>query len=186
MGEEQRRTIFKAAKAHYKWKIKVCVNKHAKNPNTVIWLLSGTYATYYGNSFLMIYFAKVSLTYMPTGPCGPSMPGFPEKPWGNTKIYECVVTMCMCASVTVDSLCLLGVLVVLHVLISLLAPVKYIIKWIKFNKVTKKPSFHLKWWNNKPEDQVSHLVLLLQRSLGTPRIGLKTNKHNTWISGFHF
>lgn len=36
--------------------------------------------------------------------------------------------MCMCASVTVDSLCLLGVLVVLHVLFSLLAPVKYIIK----------------------------------------------------------
>lgn len=30
--------------------------------------------------FLMIYFAKVSLTYMPTGPCGPSMPGFPVKP----------------------------------------------------------------------------------------------------------
>lgn len=48
---------------------------------------------------------------------------------------KCVVTMCMYASVTVDSLCLLGLLVVLQVLISLLAPVKYIIKLIKFNKV---------------------------------------------------
>lgn len=36
--------------------------------------------------------------------------------------------MCMFASVAVDSLCLLGVLEVLQVLISLLAPVKYIIK----------------------------------------------------------
>lgn len=52
--------------------------------------------------------------------------------------------MCMYTSVTVDSLCLLGLLVVLQVLISLLAPVKYIIKLIKFNKVAKKPSFHLK------------------------------------------
>lgn len=52
--------------------------------------------------------------------------------------------MCMFVPVSVDSLCLLGVLEVLQVLISLLAPVKYIIKRIKFNKVAKKPSFHLK------------------------------------------
>lgn len=30
--------------------------------------------------YLMIYFAEVSLTYMPTGPWGPSVPCFPAKP----------------------------------------------------------------------------------------------------------
>lgn len=54
---------------------------------------------------------------------------FPCKTLREHKKYmnvKCVVTMCMFASVTVDSLCLRGVLEVLQVLISLLAPVKYI------------------------------------------------------------
>lgn len=40
------------------------------------------------HNYWMIFFTEVSLTYMPTGPCGPSVPGFPAKPWENTKTFK--------------------------------------------------------------------------------------------------
>lgn len=73
---------------NYKWTIKLCVNKHAKSTNSSYMTVIRYICYVCWGFFLIIYFAKVSLTYMPTGPCGPSMPGFPVKPWRNTKIYE--------------------------------------------------------------------------------------------------
>lgn len=54
----------------------------------------------------MIYFAEVSLTYMPTGPCGPSVPGFPAKPWENTKQFKS--EKCGYYAITVWNLCCCG------------------------------------------------------------------------------
>lgn len=83
--------------------------------------------------------AEESLTYMPTGPWGPSMPGFPVNPWNTQKntrlhkiqwLYILIQQILVCwsghdCSAAVYSPCLLAVLVSLEVLSSPMDPMKY-------------------------------------------------------------